>query len=48
MLADNMADLMAKGQLTPIVDRAFPLAQAAEAMAYLASGRAMGRIVLVP
>nr|WP_315489777.1 NAD(P)-dependent alcohol dehydrogenase [uncultured Rhodoferax sp.] len=43
-----LADLMAKGQLTPIVDRAFPLDQAAEAMAYLESGRAMGRIVLVP
>ena len=42
------ADLMAKGQLTPVVDRAFPLAQVAEAMAYLESGRAIGRIVLVP
>ncbi len=42
------ADLMAKGQLTPIVDRAFPLAQAVEAIAYLQSGRAIGRIVLIP
>jgi NADPH:quinone reductase-like Zn-dependent oxidoreductase len=42
------ADLMAKGQLTPIVDRVYPLAQAAEAIAYLQTGRALGRIVLTP
>jgi NADPH:quinone reductase-like Zn-dependent oxidoreductase len=42
------AELMAKGQLTPVVDKAFPLAQVVDAMAYLQSGRALGRIVLVP
>ncbi len=42
------ADLMARGLLTPIVDRAFPLSDAAEALAYLQSGQAMGRIVLTP
>jgi NADPH:quinone reductase-like Zn-dependent oxidoreductase len=42
------ADLMAKGQLTPVVDRVFPLAQAADAMAYLQSGQAVGRIALTP
>ncbi len=40
------AELMAKGQLTPVVDRVFPLAQVADAMAYLQSGQAIGRIVL--
>jgi NADPH:quinone reductase-like Zn-dependent oxidoreductase len=42
------ADLMAKGQLTPVVDRTFPLGQAAQAISYLQSGRALGRIVLIP
>lgn len=42
------ADLMAKGQLTPVVDKVFPMADVVDAMAYLASGRAMGRIVVVP
>ncbi|MES2951788.1 MAG: NAD(P)-dependent alcohol dehydrogenase [Pseudomonadota bacterium] len=42
------ADLMAKGKLTPVVDRVFPMARVAEAMAYMESGRAIGRIVLVP
>ena len=42
------ADLMAKGQLTPVVDRAFPLVKVVDAMAYLQSGRALGRIVLIP
>ena len=42
------ADLVAKGQLTPVVERVFPMAQVVDAMAYLQSGRAMGRIVLVP
>ncbi|MDP2875684.1 MAG: NAD(P)-dependent alcohol dehydrogenase [Holophaga sp.] len=42
------ADLMAKGQLKPVVDRTYPLAEAAHALAYLASGRALGRIILSP
>lgn len=43
-----LAELMAKGQLTPVVDRAFPLADVVDAVAYLQSGKALGRIVLVP
>jgi NADPH:quinone reductase-like Zn-dependent oxidoreductase len=42
------ADLMAKGQLKPVVDRTYPLAEAAHALAYLASGRTLGRIILSP
>lgn len=42
------ADLMARGQLTPTVDRVFPLAQAADALTYLQSGQALGRIVVAP
>lgn len=40
------ADLMAREQLTPVVDRVYPMAQVVEAMAYLESGQAKGRIVL--
>ncbi len=42
------ADLMAKGLLTPMVDRAYPLEQAVQAMAYLQTGQARGRIVVTP
>lgn len=36
------------GALQPIVARTFPLEQAADALALLASGQALGRIVVVP
>jgi NADPH:quinone reductase-like Zn-dependent oxidoreductase len=42
----ELADLLAAGRITPVIDRAFPLAQAAQAIQYLASGGARGRIVL--
>ena len=42
----RLADLLAEGKLTAVIDRAFPLEQAAEALAYLASGQACGRVVL--
>ncbi|MGA9747549.1 MAG: NAD(P)-dependent alcohol dehydrogenase [Nocardioides sp.] len=41
-----LADLLAQGHLTPVVDRVYPLAEASAALAYLASGRARGRVVL--
>lgn len=44
----RLYDLLATERLTPVVDRSFPLEQAAEAIEYLASGRALGRIVVVP
>jgi NADPH:quinone reductase-like Zn-dependent oxidoreductase len=40
--------LLADGALTPVVDRAFALEQTADAIALLASGQAVGRIVVVP
>ncbi len=43
-----LAGLLEDGSLTPRVDRTFPLEEAAEAIRYLASGAALGRIVLVP
>ena len=46
---DSMARLrkhLEAGELTPIVDRTFPLAEAGAAVRYLATGDAVGRIVL--
>jgi NADPH:quinone reductase-like Zn-dependent oxidoreductase len=36
------------GQLTPVVDRAFPLSEVPAAMRYMQEGRARGRIVITP
>jgi alcohol dehydrogenase len=42
----ELAALVASGQLEPIIDRVFPLDQAREAIAYLESGRAKGKVVV--
>ena len=44
-LAD-LAALVAAGTLTPVVDRTFPLAEAAAAMAYLETEHARAKVVL--
>ncbi len=36
------------GQLAPIIDRTFPLAEAGAAIDYLATGEPLGRVVLLP
>ena len=41
-----MSDLAADGKLTPIVDRTYPLRDAAEAVAYLETGHARGKVVV--
>lgn len=41
-------DDVAKGELTAVIDRTFPLAAAADAHAYIESRQAVGRVVLVP
>ncbi|WP_203842124.1 NAD(P)-dependent alcohol dehydrogenase [Winogradskya humida] len=41
-----LRDLLESGRLTPVVDRAFPLAEAEAAMGYLISGEPVGRVVL--
>ena len=38
--------LVAAGALRPVVDRVYPLAEAAEAHRYLETGRAKGKVVL--
>ena len=39
---------IAAGRVQAVVDRTFPLEQAAQAHAYLEGGQHMGKIVLVP
>jgi NADPH:quinone reductase-like Zn-dependent oxidoreductase len=38
--------LLESGQLTPVIDRTYPLAEVPEAIRYLQSGRARGRVVI--
>lgn len=41
-------DLVSKGAVKPRIEKTYPLSQAAEAMRYVASGRAKGKVVVVP
>jgi NADPH2:quinone reductase len=47
MLNDLLRDV-AGGALRVVVDRTFPLAEAAAAHAYIESRAAFGRVVLIP
>lgn len=42
-----LAGLIADGQLSPVMDRTYPLARAAEAIAYLETGRARGKVAVL-
>lgn len=41
-----LRELASDGKLTPVIDRQYPLGEAAEAMRYLETGRARGKVVL--
>lgn len=41
-----LAELVEAGKLTPVVDRTYPLAEAAEAVRYSETGRASGKVVV--
>ena len=41
-----ITELIESGQVTPVVDTAYPLEKAADAMAHLESGRARGKIAI--
>ena len=41
-----LAGMMEAGQVTPVIDRTYPLAKAAEALAYLEAGHARGKVVI--
>lgn len=47
MIAGHLADI-ARGELQVIVDRTYPLAEAAAAHAYVESRQAFGRVLLIP
>jgi NADPH:quinone reductase-like Zn-dependent oxidoreductase len=42
----SLATLIGSGQVKPVIDRAYPLGQAAEALRYLQKGHARGKVVL--
>ena len=44
----RLLDVVADGRARVVVDRTFPLAEAAAAHAYIESRKAFGRVVLVP
>jgi NADPH:quinone reductase-like Zn-dependent oxidoreductase len=41
-----LADLLAAGRVVPVIDRQYPFARAADAIAYLEQGRARGKVVV--
>jgi NADPH2:quinone reductase len=48
---DNIAQLIAdvaRGELKVVIDRTFPLSEAAEAHRYIESRQAVGRVLLIP
>jgi NADPH:quinone reductase-like Zn-dependent oxidoreductase len=42
----TVAELCAAGQLTPVIDKRYPLSQVPEALRYLGEGRAKGKVVI--
>ena len=43
---EELAAMIARGELQPVVDRTYPLESISEAIAYSESGRARGKIVI--
>jgi NADPH:quinone reductase-like Zn-dependent oxidoreductase len=41
-----LADLMQAGKVTPVIDRTYPLGEIREAMRYLETGRARGKVII--
>jgi hypothetical protein len=41
-----IAELLESGAIRPVIDRTFPFAEAREALAYVESGRAVGKVVV--
>jgi NADPH:quinone reductase-like Zn-dependent oxidoreductase len=42
----TLADLLATGQVTPVIDRTYPLDEAADALRYVAAGHTRGKVVV--
>jgi NADPH:quinone reductase-like Zn-dependent oxidoreductase len=47
-MLDDILNLMARGQLKPVVDRTFPFERAAEAHAYIQAHKNFGKVLLKP
>ncbi|WIX88741.1 NAD(P)-dependent alcohol dehydrogenase [Amycolatopsis sp. DG1A-15b] len=45
---ETLREMIETGQLTPALDRTYPLADAAAAVGHLRAGRAAGKVVLIP
>ena len=43
-----LRELLDKGKITPVIDRILPLSEVPEAMRYLQSGDARGKIIVIP
>ena len=41
-----LADMMARGKVTPVIDRRYPLSETADAIRYSEAGRARGKIII--
>lgn len=41
-----LKELIEAGKITPVVDRTFPLSEVREAVRYLETGQALGKVVL--
>ena len=41
-----LTELIESGQVRPVIDRTYPLSQAAEAIKYLRDGHAQGKVVV--
>jgi NADPH:quinone reductase-like Zn-dependent oxidoreductase len=41
-----LAELIASGKVTPVVDKTYPLSQAPDAIRYMQEGHARGKVVI--
>jgi NADPH:quinone reductase-like Zn-dependent oxidoreductase len=44
---DRLVELFEAGTVVPMIDRTYPISEAAEALAYLGEGQALGKVVIV-
>jgi NADPH:quinone reductase-like Zn-dependent oxidoreductase len=44
----TLCGLITAGKLTPVIDRRYPLAEAATALAYVEEGHVSGKVVIAP